>query len=203
MDDLIPAGSTADARYWEERWQQGRTGWDLGMVSPPLEAYLSQLSCRDLSILIPGCGNAWEAAYLAGAGFKDVTLLDIAPTAVAQLRERFGTQVRVQLGDFFGHAGRYDLLLEQTFFCALHPAERQAYVRQVHHLLKPGGNLAGVLFNRSFDGEGPPYGGSAEEYRQLFTPYFDMLVLEPCYNSAAPRQGTEVFALLRKADAKV
>ncbi len=194
METHLPA----DRQYWEERWQKGRTGWDLGQVSPPLEAYLSQLMRRDLSILVPGCGNAWEASYLAGAGFSDVTLLDIAPTAVASLRERFGGKVKVQLGDFFRQEEKYDLILEQTFFCALPPEQRPAYVRQVHRLLKSGGKLAGVLFNRNFDGAGPPYGGSMTEYKELFEPLFEILVLESCYNSAAPRQGTEVFILFRR-----
>ena len=106
----------AERQYWEERWRKGQTGWDLGQISPPLEAYLSQLNRRDLSILIPGCGNAWEASYLAEAGYSDVTLLDIAPTAVASLRERFGEKLKVHLGDFFLHEEKYDIILEQTFF---------------------------------------------------------------------------------------
>jgi SAM-dependent methyltransferase len=188
----------AERQYWEERWRKGQTGWDLGQVSPPLKAYLSQLTRRDLSILIPGCGNAWEASYLAEAGYSDVTLLDIAPTAVASLRERFGEKVKVHLGDFFRHEEKHDLMLEQTFFCALPLEQRPVYVRQVHKLLKSGGKLAGVLFNRNFDGAGPPYGGDMAEYRELFEPLFEILVMDPCYNSEAPRQGTEVFILFRK-----
>ena len=89
--------------------------------------------------------------------------------------------------------GSYDLVLEQTFFCALDPSRRGEYVRHMHSLIRPGGHLAGVLFNRSFDREGPPFGGSEAEYRELFAPYFDFKTLQPCYNSHPARQGAELF----------
>lgn len=187
-----------DTSYWEHRWQLGQTGWDLGEVSPPLKAYLEGVSRKDLAILIPGCGNAYEAAYLVAEGFTDVTLLDIAPTAVARLRKQFWDRVNVQEADFFAWQGAYDLILEQTFFCALPPPYRPSYVRHMHRLLKPGGRLVGVLFNREFGPEGPAFGGSWEEYMHLFAPFFACRILEPCYNSAPPRQGTELFILLEK-----
>jgi SAM-dependent methyltransferase len=184
--------------YWENRWQQGQTGWDLGEASPPLKAYLDGVSDKSLAILIPGCGNAYEAAYLVERGFTDVTLLDIAPTAVARLREQFGDRVKAVETDFFAWEGAYDLIFEQTFFCALPPHQRPAYVRHVHHLLKPGGRLVGVLFDREFGTEGPPFGGSRAEYETLFAPFFTRRILAPCYNSARPRQGTELFISLEK-----
>ncbi|CAA9248591.1 MAG: Thiopurine S-methyltransferase [uncultured Cytophagales bacterium] len=187
-----------DETYWESRWQQGQTGWDLGQASPPLKAYLEGVTDTSLAILIPGCGNAYEAAYLVERGFTDVTLLDIAPTAVARLREQFGDRVRVQEADFFAWEGAYDLILEQTFFCALPPDRRPAYVRHMHRLLKPGGRLVGVLFDREFGTTGPPFGGSRAEYEALFAPFFTPRVLAPCYNSAPPRRGTEVFISLEK-----
>lgn len=187
-----------DGTYWEHRWQQGQTGWDLGEASPPLKAYLDGVGDKDLAILIPGCGNAYEAAYLVERGFTNVTLLDIAPTAVARLREQFGDRVNVREADFFAWQGAYDLILEQTFFCAIPPDQRPAYVRQVHRLLKPGGRLVGVLFDREFGTEGPPFGGSRAEYETLFAPLFRNRVLAPCYNSARPRQGTELFISLEK-----
>ena len=50
--------------FWSQRYQEGKTGWDLGAASPPLVEYFDQLENKDLSILIPGCGNAHEAEYL-------------------------------------------------------------------------------------------------------------------------------------------
>lgn len=187
--------------FWNERWKNEQTGWDLGQASPPIATYIDQLADKNISILIPGCGNAYEAAYLLDKGFTDITLIDIAEYAVQRLAERFHPETNPRMhivhGDFFAHEGQYDLILEQTFFCALDPSLRDDYVRKMATLLKPGGKLAGVLFNRDFEG-GPPFGGHIDEYRRRFAPFFRIITLEPCYNSIAPRQGTEAFILLEK-----
>jgi len=67
-------------------------------------------------------------------------------------------------------------------------------------LLKPEGKLAGILFNTDFDKEGPPFGGSAEEYKPMFEPFFKAITFAPCYNSFNKRQGTELFINLVKKE---
>ncbi|MBO9561797.1 MAG: methyltransferase [Niastella sp.] len=190
-----------DATYWNDRYQQHQTGWDVGQVSTPLKEYIDQLTNKDIAILIPGCGNSYEAEYLLQQGFNNITLIDISPLLTQQLTEKFsayvGNQLRIITGDFFVPEGQYDLILEQTFFCALEPSLRGAYVSKMHSLLKPGGKLAGVLFDRAFEG-GPPFGGSQEEYKELFAPLFNIQVLAPCYNSIKPRAGAEVFMIAVK-----
>lgn len=185
---------TTDPQYWNNRYLTGDIGWDMGRVSPPLQAYIDQLEDRDLEILIPGAGNSYEAAYLLEKGFRRVTVLDIAPALIGQLRQTFaGTALRIVEDDFFHHQGKYDVVLEQTFFCALDPSLRRDYVTHMHTLIRPGGHLAGVLFNRNFSHDGPPFGGKEAEYRELFAPLFELKTLEACYNSHPARQGSEVF----------
>ena len=118
-----------------------------------------------ISVLIPGCGNTYEAEYLLEKGFTNITVIDIAPTLVEKLKEKFKntTAIRIIQGDFFEHKGSYDLILEQTFFCALPPQMRQKYVWKMHHLLSKNGKIAGLLFNRSFE-ISPPFGGNTTEY---------------------------------------
>lgn len=190
--------SPLDEQFWTNRYQQGQTGWDIGYPSVPLQEYINQLSNKELNILIPGCGNAWEAAYLLEKGFTHVTVLDISAELVSRIKERFaGQPVKIIHQDFFQHDEQYDLILEQTFFCALDPSLRPAYVQQMHSLLKPGGKLAGILFNRFFEG-GPPFGGNKEEYELLFSPLFSIKKMELCYNSIPPRRDTELFFILQK-----
>jgi methyl halide transferase len=185
-------------QFWSGKYQNQLAGWDIGHASPPLTNYLSQLTAKDIRILIPGCGNAWEAAWLLHHGFKDITLLDISAVVTASLRQRYkDTPLQIIHGDFFDHAGMYDLILEQTFFCALLPHHRQAYVLKMKSLLKPAGKLAGLLFGEQFEG-GPPFGGSKEEYQQLFEPHFKILAFDTCYNSIAPRKNRELFLLAQK-----
>jgi hypothetical protein len=102
------------------------------------------------------------------------------------------------LGDFFSHSGSYDLILEQTFFCALEPSLRPKYAQKMFSMLKPGGKLQGLLFNFSLTEVGPPFGGSIAEYIDYFSPLFKINQIEPCHNSIKPRMGNELFIDLEK-----
>lgn len=53
-----------DEHYWQERWQKGQTGWDIGGPAPAILQHFRSLDDKALSILIPGCGNAYEAKAL-------------------------------------------------------------------------------------------------------------------------------------------
>lgn len=187
------------ADFWNERYAQDETGWDLGTVSPPLKAYIDGLTDTSIRILVPGAGNGYEAEYLYRKGFANVFIVDFAQQALTDFSWRNPEFPTDQLicADFFQYAGTFDLILEQTFFCALNPDLRPDYVKHMHTLLVPGGLLVGVLFDRRFEG-GPPFGGSREEYLSLFTTTFTEVRMEPCYNSIAPRQGTELFIRCQK-----
>jgi SAM-dependent methyltransferase len=188
---------TLNEAYWNSRYAQNDTGWDMGYTSPPLQEYISQLTNKNLRILIPGCGNSYEAAFLAENGFTDITIIDIAPLLVQQLKEKFKNEpaVKIVLGDFFEHLGTYDLIIEQTFFCALHPSLRSAYVAKMQSLLANDGKLAGLLFSCQFEKEGPPFGGAAAEYEALFKNYFRLHTIAPCCNSHSKRAGNELFII--------
>ena len=202
MDGKINAmnqNNILDADYWSDRYQTNSAQWDLGQVSPPIKNYIDQLTNKYCRILIPGCGNAYEAAYLIEKGFTDITLIDIAPALVEEIKIKFesNTSVTIILGDFFELDQTFDLIIEQTFFCALSPSLRPAYVHKMSSLLSPNGKLVGLLFNRDFEG-GPPFGGSKQEYIQLFESNFFLHTLEPCYNSFVKRQESELFILFIK-----
>ncbi len=192
----LPLGET----YWNNQYDANTTGWDLGEVSPPIKTYIDQLTNKSLRILIPGCGNTYEAAYLLQQGFNNVTVIDIAPTLVAQLKKKFigNSNINIILGDFFEHKAEYDLILEQTFFCAINPPLRKDYVEKVKELLTPGGKLVGVLFDREFEQQGPPFGGCKCQYEPMFDKAFDFKTIELCNNSFVKRAGTELFINLVK-----
>ena len=185
--------------YWQKRYEDGTTGWDAGEITEPLRQYFEGLADKSLRILIPGAGNAWEAEWLHLNGFRNVTVLDMAPAPLKNIADRLPDfpSEHLVLDDFFNHSATYDLIVEQTFFCAINPARRMEYAQKMHQLLAPGGVLAGVLFNCHFDG-GPPFGGSAADYRLIFEPLFKLRTFEPCRNSIAPRAGRELFIVLEK-----
>lgn len=188
-----------DQEYWENQYKAKATGWDLGEVSPPIKAYIDSLEDKNTAILIPGCGNTYEADYLLEKGFTNVSVIDIAPTLVENLNQKFAanSNIKIILGDFFEHQGSYDLIIEQTFFCALPPTMRQKYVWKMHQLLTDNGILAGLLFNRTFE-VSPPFGGSKQEYEALFKNTFVFLKMEKAENSVTPRADTELFFELKK-----
>jgi SAM-dependent methyltransferase len=191
----IPLGQS----YWDSQYKSHTTGWDLGAVSPPIKSYFEKVENKNLAILIPGCGNTYEAEFLLQQGFTNITVIDIAPTLAAVLQEKFknNESINIVLGDFFDHQGKYDVIVEQTFFCALPQTMRQRYVNKMHSLLNSNGLLVGLLFNRSFE-KSPPFGGSKTEYEHLFAKAFTFLKLEDCVNSAAPRANSELWIEFKK-----
>jgi SAM-dependent methyltransferase len=190
-----------DDAYWSGRYSNDTAAWDTGAITPPLKEYVDKLRDKNISILIPGCGNSYEAEYLLQNGFSNITLIDISSVLCrnleVQLAAYLSDGLKIICADFFELHGQYDLIIEQTFFCALDPSLRKAYADKMHQLLKPGGKLVGVLFNRSFEG-GPPFGGNENEYRSLFQDQFTIGVMEECYNSIAPRREAELFFKLIK-----
>lgn len=194
---LQEAQYALDSAYWDKQYELNNTRWDIGCVSPPLKQYIDQITDKSISILIPGCGQGYEAEYLLDQGFENVTLIDISLELVEQLRLKFAHlgNITILQGDFFSFKGDFDLILEQTFFCAIDPTLRLDYVRKTSELLTNKGKLVGVLFNRDFVQDAPPYGGSKEQYQSLFAPHYNIKTLEECYNSISPRKDTELFAI--------
>jgi SAM-dependent methyltransferase len=191
-----------DQNFWESRWEQNQTGWDIGHDSPALINYMLQVPNKTIKVLIPGCGSAHETNILLNLGFKDIHLMDIAKIPAEKLRKKFENhpEVTVHCEDFFKHNGSYDLILEQTFFCAIDPTLRKNYAEHCHKLLKPGGKLVGLLFNKIFDAPGPPFGGTEKDYRVIFKGLFNIHTMEPCRNSILPRQNSELFFILTKKE---
>ena len=186
--------------YWEHKYEKNKTGWDIGYASTPLVAYFEQLTNKNLRILIPGGGNCYEAEYLYEKGFTNVFVIDIARQPLLNLKNRFPDFPEDHLinDDFFNHNSTYDLIIEQTFFCALDPLLRINYVDKMNNLLTEKGKLVGLLFNFELTTSGPPFGGSFTEYTQLFYTKFKLLTFEKCTNSIKPRFGRELFFIFEK-----
>ena len=182
--------------FWEHRYEQGDIGWDIGYISTPLKEYIDQLKDKELKILVPGAGNAYELIYLVENGFSNVFVIDIARQPLENIKRKMPDfpEDRLLEGDFFDlNPNNFDLILEQTFFCALDPSLRSVYVEKMKQLLKPHGKLAGLLFNFPLTESGPPFGGSLTEYKFLFQEHFKIKTLEIAHNSIKPRADKELF----------
>lgn len=192
--------TTFDEAYWSERYASDKTGWDMGTPSRPLMEFVERHVPLNAQILIPGAGNGHEAIALFERGWKHVHVCDLSPLPLEHIRNTSPDFPREQLirGDFFELSGSFDCILEQTFFCAIEPSLRDAYVVQMAALLKPGGQLSGVLFDFPLTEKGPPFGGSEAEYRKRLSAGLEVVLFEPCQNSMPGREGKEFFFTCQK-----
>ena len=181
--------------YWNSRYLCNDFSWDIGDISMPLKTYFEQLTNKELKILIPGAGNAHEAEFLFKNDFKNVFVLDFADEPLQNFKRRLPDFPKEQLikQDFFEHHGKYDLIIEQTFFCAINPNLRKPYIKQMKQLLNPNGKLVGLLFDDTLNLEKPPFGGNLVEYRALFSTSFSIKKMERANNSIKPRENRELF----------
>jgi len=204
MEDL--KNNEVQNAYWSHRYRESNTGWDVGYATQPLKSYIDQLENKQLKILIPGAGNAYEAEYLFNHGFKNVFVLDIALEPLQELKNRLPNfpDSHIIQGNFFEHKMKYDLIFEQTFFCSFVPTKknRNLYANQMFNLLKSGGKLVGLWFTFPLEANSDkrPFGGSRDEYLSYLNPYFDTIIFESCYNSIPPRSGNELFGIFRKKE---
>ncbi len=193
-----------DRSFWNQRYLDKNTGWDLGQVAPPfvrlVESGMLPVGGR---VLIPGAGRCHEGIYLAGCGF-DVTCVDFAPEAVREARDaadRAGVKMEVLEEDFFEldpriH-GRFDYLIEHTCFCAIDPSMREAYAEKSFQMIRPGGMLIGLFYAHGREG-GPPWTTTESEIRTLFAKRFDLIDLAVSDCSVDSRKGEELLGRLQR-----
>lgn len=196
--------SASTKEYWSQRYKDAQTAWDIGSPSTPIKEYIDQLTDKNLKILIPGAGNAYEAEYLIEKGFANVYILDISEIPLKEFQQRnpeFPSE-NLLCDDFFNHTETYDLIFEQTFFCSFPPLPktRKQYAKHMAKLLHTNGKLVGLWFNFPLtnDFEKRPFGGSKDEYLSYFKPYFTIKTLKNAHNSIPPRAGNELFGIFVK-----
>ncbi|MDP2834497.1 MAG: methyltransferase domain-containing protein [Pseudomonadota bacterium] len=159
--------------HWEEKYQANTIPWDRGASSPALHRWLEADALAHGRILIPGCGRGHEAMELARRGFL-VTALDIAPTALKQLKTELvaaGLTAELVCADALSWQpdASFDAIYEQTCLCALPPDQWTRYERQLFDWLKPGGHLYALFMQADRDG-GPPFHCELADMRTLFPP---------------------------------
>ena len=192
------AQDSSKSDFWESRYRDHVTPWDAGKVPHALRNYAKRIRSGS-RILIPGCGSAYEAGYLAENGF-DVLAIDFSPAAVELAKKnlsRFGDIVR--LADFFefDYGKPYEVIYERAFLCALPPRMWPQYAPRMAQLLRPGGELAGFFFFRETE-KGPPFGTTPEALHALLDPHFDLVEDRMATDSIPVFQDAERWQVWRK-----
>jgi len=188
----------AQASFWNERFERGFTPWDQAGVQPAFEAFAT--AHRGAPVLIPGCGNAWEAGWLVDRGYE-VRAIDFAPAAVASARAALGRDraAIVEEADFFTWEPPFTpgWIFERAFLCALPKALRTRYGVRMAELLPPGGLLAGFFFIGDTP-SGPPFGIDRGELEALLVPQFDLVDDQPVDGSIPVFEGRERWMTWRR-----
>ncbi len=195
--------SITESIYWEQRYQEQTTRWDLGQAAPAFVSLLnSEKKPNPGRTAVLGCGRGYDGLLFAEHGFE-VIGFDFAPSAIAQATSlaqatnstaKFLQRDIFELAREFPHA--FDYVVEHTCFCAIPPERRGEYVQLVRSLLRPEGELIALFFTHTRPG-GPPFGSTPAEIRQYFEADFEILSLEPVLNSVPSRQGEEHIGHLR------
>ena len=117
---------TLNSEFWNKRYLDKETGWDIGYVSTPIKEYFKKVKNKELKILIPGGGNSYEAEFLFNKGFTNTFLLDYAKTPLINFKRRNPKFPSNQLihCNFFDYQDNFDIIIEQTFFCAIYPKRK-------------------------------------------------------------------------------
>ncbi|WP_277189497.1 methyltransferase [Caballeronia sp. BR00000012568055] len=161
--------------FWDERFDQRFMPWDQAGVPEAFAAFAASLDNKP-NVLIPGCGSAYEAKFLAEHGWP-VRAIDFSPSAVAAAKEQLGAHAGiVEEADFFAYQPPFesDWIYERAFLCALPKNRWQDYAARMASLLKPGKLLAGFYFLGATP-KGPPFGIERADLDALLTPYFDLI----------------------------
>lgn len=189
-----------DQAFWNERFDRNFLPWDKGGVPAALRDFVAQAApSMGAVVLIPGCGSAYEVAYLSEAGW-DVTAIDFSPAAVDAARALLGPwAARVEQADFFTYTpkNQTDIIYERAFLCALPPRMHAAIAARWAVLLPPGGLLAG-FFNFDDAPKGPPFGIAAAQLDALLKPYFERIDDRPVIDSIAAFAGRERWQVWRR-----
>jgi hypothetical protein len=199
-DPNAPAFSARDpntAAFWDERFREGYMPWDQAGVPDAFRAFAARHDARP--VLIPGCGSAYEALWLAQAGWP-VRAIDFSANAVAAARAQLGPQAGlVEQADFFSYAPPFAVqwIYERAFLCALPPARRADYADRMATLLPPDGLLAGFFFFGATP-KGPPFGIERDELDALLASRFELIEDEPVADSIAVFAGRERWLTWRR-----
>ena len=191
---------TTEPQYWEQRYQENTAKWDIGMAAPPLASLLasSEAPIAGKTAVI-GCGQGHDAILFAKHGF-DTIGFDFAPSAIAfgqKLSQTMEISMQFLQRDIFElpkeFAASFDYAIEHTCFCAIRPEQRLDYVNMVQSILKPTGELIALFWAHNRP-DGPPFGVTLEEIKDLFSASFDTSNISQVNNSIASRNREEYLA---------
>lgn len=101
----------------------------VGVITSTVKEYFDQLNDKTIKILIHGCGNSYETEYLFENKFINTYVVDYSEQALSNFSKRVPSFSKSKLlsNDFFNVQGKFDLIINETFFCAIDKNRRSDY----------------------------------------------------------------------------
>jgi len=201
----LDRNNTFEAKFWNDRYLNKDTSWDLGSTTPIFQHWSKSLKNKK-KILVPGAGNGYDALYLAKLG-HDVYALDFSEQSIENIKLK-AKESKININTIYDNFfnldsklnGYFDIVLEYTFFCAIPISKRKEYIKKSYELLNIEGLFIGILLplDKKISDSGPPFGIELENTLNDFSKYFVINNVEQSDLSVKPRANREVFVKMSR-----
>jgi methyl halide transferase len=177
---ILPHGREGNRllETWDADYRGSKPpAWDIGRPADELQRIVNDglvHKCRAVDLC---CGSGSDAVFLASRGF-DVTAIDVAPTALAQARQkadRTGVTVQWLLADVLNPPTLrpFDFIYDRGCYHVVRDQNLAAYLETVRRLSHPGTQFL-LLSARREEQETNSPGVTEEELRYDFSPLFSV-----------------------------
>ncbi len=189
-------------RFWNDIYKKDEAGWDTGSTTPAFVNYFKSIK-KSKKIIVPGAGNGYDCIYLSSLNHS-VYAVDFAEKAISNMSSNNGSNLNIIFEDYFNLDSKYhntfDYFLEYTFYCAINPSRRYEYIEKAYNLLKPNGIFVGFLLpiNKPLDSNGPPFGVSLEQTKEIFSIFFKDIKISKSKYSIKARTESELFITMKR-----
>jgi len=190
--------STVDTiDYWESRWKEQRTRWQLEKVNPILIEFLDRLSPSGTpkKFFLPLCGASYDIKYLYDQGHS-VFAVEGVKIAIEDLNKRDNLnlvfsegdstysspdgRIVIYVGDIYECPvekwGPVDVVWDRGSFIAIGYSRREAYVEVIKRSVQKSKDeyadfriLLDTVFYEKDLFEGPPHSVDPEEVNKLYS----------------------------------
>lgn len=189
--------------FWSRSYKDDNNpGWNLGEAAESLKDMLPRLKMARSRVLVLGCGEGHDAAYIAQHGHL-VTAVDISAGALERAKKLYGhiSGITWVQADLFKlpreFDDSFDVVFEHTCYCAINPQRRSELMKVWNRVLHEKGFLMGCFFALE-KRKGPPFGGTEWELRQRIKDVYQPVFWGRLRNSVPHRQGKEFFVYAQK-----
>ncbi len=199
--------STESASFWNDKYLNNETTWDMKTPTPVFENLLDeQQFVNPGKILIAGSGKGYDAVLAAQKGY-DVYAVDFSVEAIKfskELAEKENVKVNFLHDDIFNldtiYKNYFDYVYDYVTYCSILPERRKDYAEKISGIIKPGGKLIALLFPIEDRKGGPPYAVDIQEFYDLFSKHLQLKFSSREIKTIKPRRGREILQIYLKKE---